>query len=260
MGASVPDLRSAIAQDAFGKVERLTGSAEADFFVNELVFLPVIPNPGKIICVGLNYEAHRVESKRDVTTDPTLFLRIPESQTGHERPLLCPSESLEFDFEGEIAVVIGRGGRRISESNALAHVAGLSCYNDGSARDWQQRATQWTAGKNFPATGAFGPWLVTPDELPLDRELSLVTRLNDVEVQRATTDMMIFPIQRLVSFISTFMTLEPGDVIVTGTPGGVGFRRTPPLFMKPGDRVEVEVSGVGVLRNTVTAESNQTHA
>ena len=222
-----------------------------------LQYGPAVADPGKIICVGLNYEAHRVESKRAVTADPTLFLRVPESQTGHERSLVCPRESQEFDFEGEIAVVIGRGGRRISEANALSHVAGLSCYNDGSARDWQQRVTQWTAGKNFPATGAFGPWLVTPDELPLDQELSLVTRLNGVEVQRATTDMMIFPIQRLVSFISTFMTLEPGDVIATGTPGGVGFRRTPPLFMKPGDRVEVEVSGVGVLRNTVTAEPSQ---
>jgi 2-keto-4-pentenoate hydratase/2-oxohepta-3-ene-1,7-dioic acid hydratase in catechol pathway len=134
-------------------------------------------------------------------------------------------------------------------------VAGLSCYNDGSVRDWQQATTQWTAGKNFPATGAFGPWMVTPDELPLDRVVSLVTRLNGVEVQRTTTDLMIFPIPRLISFVSRFMTLEPGDVIVTGTPGGVGFKREPALFMKAGDVVEVEVEGVGVLRNPVVKEA-----
>jgi 2-keto-4-pentenoate hydratase/2-oxohepta-3-ene-1,7-dioic acid hydratase in catechol pathway len=181
-------------------------------------------------------------------------MRFAQSQIGHGQPMVCPVESDAFDFEGEIAAVIGQGGRRIAETRALEHVAGLSCYNDGSIRDWQGKTTQWTSGKNFPATGAFGPWMVTPDELPLDRVIALKTRLNGVEVQSTTTDLMIFPLAKLVSFISTFTPLEAGDVILTGTPGGVGFKRSPPLFMKDGDTVEVEVEGIGVLRNQVAKE------
>ena len=191
---------------------------------------------------------------RAVAPAPTIFLRLPESQVGHDQPMLCPRESDQFDFEAEVAVVIGRAGRRIAEADAAAHVAGLSAYNDGSVRDWQAVAGQWAPGKNFPATGAFGPWLVTRDELPLDRPLSLVCRLNGQEMQRATTDLLIFPIARLLSYVSTFTTLEPGDVIVTGTPGGVGMRRDPPVWMRDGDVVEVELEGVGLLRNTVVKE------
>lgn len=253
-GAAYPDLKSALANGAVTDIAGRLGGASADFRVSDLTFLPVIPNPGRIFCVGLNYQAHREETKRADTTDPVLFMRSAQSQTGHDRPLVCPAESDAFDFEGEIAAVIGLGGRRIDEARALAHVAGLACYNDGSVRDWQAATTQWTAGKNFPATGAFGPWLVTPDELPLDRDTALTTRLNGVEVQHTTTDLMTFPLAKLVSFISTFTTLEAGDVIVTGTPGGVGFKRTPPLFMRDGDVVEVEVAGIGVLRNTVHKE------
>ncbi|CAG4886901.1 fumarylacetoacetate hydrolase family protein [Paraburkholderia saeva] len=254
LGPSCPDLKSALANDALARIAGRLIAGDADFRVSDIVFLPLIPNPGRIFCVGLNYKAHREETNRADTPDPVLFMRGAQSQTGHERPLLCPIESDAFDFEGEIAAVIGTGGRRIDEARALTHVAGLSCYNDGSVRDWQARSTQWTAGKNFPATGAFGPWLVTPDELPLDRDISLVTRLNGKEVQRTTTDLMTFPLARLVAFISTFTTLEAGDVIVTGTPGGVGFKRTPPLFMKDGDVVEVEVDGIGTLRNPVIKE------
>lgn len=255
LGPAYPDLKYAIAGGALGQIAARLGAGDADYFVRDLTFLPVLPNPGRIFCVGLNYQAHREETKRADTTDPVLFLRFAQSQTGHERPLVCPMESDAFDFEGEIAAVIGTGGRRIDEARALGHVAGLSCYNDGSVRDWQAATTQWTAGKNFPATGAFGPWMVTPDELPLDRDITLVTRLNGTEVQRTTTDLMTFPLAKLVSFISTFATLEPGDVILTGTPGGVGFKRTPPLFMTHGDVVEVEVEGIGVLRNPVVKET-----
>ncbi|MCP3024057.1 fumarylacetoacetate hydrolase family protein [Cupriavidus basilensis] len=255
LGPTCPDLRSALANGALKDVAACIGAGDADYHLSELTFLPVIPNPVRIFCVGLNYKAHREETSRADTTDPVLFVRVAESQTGHGRALVCPRESDSFDFEGEIAAVIGVGGRRIPEARALEHVAGLSCYNDGSVRDWQATTTQWTAGKNFPATGAFGPWLVTPDELPLDKTISLVTRLNGAEVQRTTTDLMTFPLARLVSFISTFTTLEPGDVIVTGTPGGVGFKRMPPLFMKGGDVVEVEVEGIGTLCNPVVKEA-----
>jgi 2-keto-4-pentenoate hydratase/2-oxohepta-3-ene-1,7-dioic acid hydratase in catechol pathway len=180
-----------------------------------------------------------------------VFLRVAESQAGHAQAMLCPRESSKFDYEGEIAIVIGKAGRRIAESNAWEHVAGYSCYNEGSVRDWQRHTSQFTAGKNFAATGAFGPWLVTSDEIRPGEELTLATRLNGQEMQHATTAMMIFPLPRLIAYCSTFAPLAPGDVIVTGTPGGVGSRRTPPVWMKPGDVVEVEVSRVGVLRNTI---------
>lgn len=251
LGPAYVDVRSLLAGDALEAARRAVRGAIADFRLDEVVYLPVIPNPGKIICVGLNYEAHRVEGNRPKTADPALFVRFPESQTGHRRPLVRPIESIQFDFEGEIAVVVGRRGRRIPEARAFEHIAGYACYNDGSVRDWQLATSQWTAGKNFVATGAFGPWLTLADELHPDTPLELTTRLNGQEVQHATTDMMIFSIPRLIAYISSFTTLEPGDVIVSGTPGGVGMRRDPPLFMKDGDQVEVEVSGVGILVNQV---------
>jgi 2-keto-4-pentenoate hydratase/2-oxohepta-3-ene-1,7-dioic acid hydratase in catechol pathway len=253
LGPAYPDLRAVLGGDGLAVARRALVGATADFRFDEVTFLPVVPNPGKIVCVGLNYEEHRVEGNRPKTTDPALFLRLAESQTGHLRDLVCPEESRQFDYEGEIALVIGKAGRRIPLENALEHVAGYACYNDASARDWQLATSQWTPGKNFPATGSFGPWLALVDELPANSVMTLTTRLNGAEVQRATSDMMIFAIPKLISFISTFTPLKPGDVIVTGTPGGVGLRRSPPLFMKPGDRVEVEVSGVGVLVNGVAS-------
>lgn len=252
VGARYADLKSLIAANGYEEARRSLQGAMSDYLVDEVAFLPVLPNPGKIICVGLNYEEHRVEGNRPKTADPALFIRLPESQIGHRRPMLCPAESTQFDYEGEVAAVIGKTGRRIPEEHAYEYVAGYACYNDGSVRDWQLATSQWTPGKNFPATGSFGPWLTLTDELAADATLTLVTRLNGQEMQRATTDMMIFPIPRLISFISTFTTLEVGDVIVTGTPGGVGFRRSPPMFMKPGDRIEVEVSGVGTLVNMIS--------
>lgn len=257
LGASCPDLRTALAQGRLKDIEQELANATADYHTDELHFLPVIPNPGKIICAGLNYVAHRIEGQHQAESPaPVLFLRLPESQTGHKQPIVCPRESTQLDFEAEVAVVIGKAGRRISQANALSHVAGMSCYNDGSVRDWQLLTSQWTPGKNFPSTGAFGPWLVTPDELPCDSKLSMVCRLNGQEMQRTTTDLMMFSIPELISFASTFMTLEPGDVIVTGTPGGVGLRRNPQVWMKPGDVVEVEVEGVGILQNPITRESD----
>lgn len=255
LGAACPDLKGAIAQGLLPRIAALADNAPADFQLDEVVPLPVIPNPARILCAGLNYVAHRAEGNHKTeAAAPTLFLRLPESQVGHGRPLVCPRESDQFDFEAEVAVVIGKGGRRIPKARALSHVAGISAYNDGSVRDWQLQMGQWAPGKNFPATGAFGPWLVTTDELPADRALSLVCRLNGQEMQRTTTDLMMFDIPTLIAFVSTFTTLEPGDVLVTGTPGGVGLRRDPQVWMKHGDVVEVELEGVGVLRNPVVKE------
>jgi len=219
------------------------------------LYRPVVADPERIVCVGLNYEEHRVEAGRAKTARPSVFLRLPSSQVGHLQPIVVPRELPEgLDYEGEIAIVMGRGGRRIAPDQALAHVFGYAPYNDASARAWQAHSTQWTAGKNFPATGAFGPLLVTSDEIE-GRVLSLTTRLNGQVLQSADTSMMIFSVPDLIAYASTFTELQPGDVIVTGTPGGVGFKRNPPLLMKEGDVVEVEVGGVGTLRNPVVAES-----
>jgi 2-keto-4-pentenoate hydratase/2-oxohepta-3-ene-1,7-dioic acid hydratase in catechol pathway len=220
-----------------------------------LELAPVIPDPDKIICVGLNYRDHVAESGKAVTEKPALFARFAGSQVGHLQPLVKPAISDEFDYEGELAVVMGKGGRHIPAERALEHVAGYSCYNDGSVRDWQRHTSQYLAGKTFAGTGAFGPWLVTADEIPDPSRLTLETRLNGEIVQHTTTDLMITPIPEQIAYISTILPLLPGDVIVSGTPGGVGVKRRPPLFMRPGDVAEVEISGVGVLRNPVIAEA-----
>jgi 2-keto-4-pentenoate hydratase/2-oxohepta-3-ene-1,7-dioic acid hydratase in catechol pathway len=254
IGVRYPDLRAIITANALDEAKRAAAGAKADASFESLTLLPVIPNPDKIVCVGLNYEEHRVETNRDKTENPALFLRLPGSQVGHRQPMPRPRESKMFDYEGEIAVVIGAGGRRIPESDAWRHVVGYACYNDGSVRDWQRHTVQWTAGKNFARTGPFGPWMVTADEIPPNTVLTLVTRLNGTEMQRATTEMMIFKIPRLINYISTFTELVPGDVIVTGTPGGVGSRRTPPVWMNPGDKVEIEIDKVGVLANTISED------
>jgi 2-keto-4-pentenoate hydratase/2-oxohepta-3-ene-1,7-dioic acid hydratase in catechol pathway len=250
VGNQFADLKALIEANAFDQVRKYLSEA-ADYQLSDVTWLPVIPNPDKIVCVGLNYEEHRVETGRDKTENPALFLRLAESQVGHRQPIVRPRESTNLDFEAEIAVVIGTSGRRISEKDAWRHIAGYSCYNDGSVRDWQRHTIQWTAGKNFARTGAFGPWLVTADEIPPNTVLTLSCRLNGERMQHATTEQMIFKIPRLIAYISTFTTLLPGDVIVTGTPGGVGARRTPPVWMKPGDKVEIEIDKVGVLENSI---------
>ena len=252
IGKRYADLKALVAQNGFAEAEKSAGTAP-DFAADAVSFLPVIANPGKILCIGLNYEEHRVEAQRDKTENPSVFVRLPESQAGHRQPLLRPHESEKFDYEGEIAVVIGKPGRRIAESHAWQHIAGYACYNDGSVRDWQRHTTQWTPGKNFVATGGFGPWMVTADEIAPGATMTLVTRLNGQEMQRADTGMMIFKIPRLIAYCSAFLPLAPGDVIVTGTPGGVGSRRDPPVWMRDGDTVEVEVDRIGTLVNTIAA-------
>jgi 2-keto-4-pentenoate hydratase/2-oxohepta-3-ene-1,7-dioic acid hydratase in catechol pathway len=251
LGARFPDIRTLIAHEGLDVARKAGAGAQADFKLADVKLLPTIPNPGKIFCIGLNYEDHRQETRREKTEAPAVFVRFPESQVGHDQPMLRPRESTKLDFEGEIAVIIGRAGRRIREQDAWDYVCGYSCYNDGSVRDWQWATTQWTAGKNFAATGAFGPWMVTADEIPAATELTLITRLNGAEMQHTTTDLMVHSIPKLIAHLSAWVPLAPGDVIVSGTPGGVGARREPPVWMKPGDVVEVEVSRVGVLRNTI---------
>jgi 2-keto-4-pentenoate hydratase/2-oxohepta-3-ene-1,7-dioic acid hydratase in catechol pathway len=251
IGARFPDVRSLLERDGLPEARKAAEGQAPDFKLSAVTLLPPIPNPGKIFCIGLNYEDHRKETKRDKTEEPAVFVRFPESQVGHDQPILRPRESTKLDFEGEIAVIIGRAGRRIAQKDAWSHVAGYSCYNDGSVRDWQWATTQWTAGKNFVATGGFGPWIVTADEIPGGTTLTLVTRLNGQEMQRTTTKYLVHSIPKLIEHLSTWVPLAPGDVIVSGTPGGVGARREPPVWMKPGDVVEIEVDKVGVLRNTI---------
>ncbi len=248
-----PDLRSFIAAAAYNDAQAALGSS-ARYALTQIEWLPVIPNPDKILCVGLNYEMHRKETGRAVVTHPTIFGRFANSQTGHLQPIIRPRVSTHLDFEGELAVVIGKPGRHITREDALAHIAGYSCYNDGSIRDWQHHTHQFTPGKNFPGTGAFGPWMVTPDELGELQSLRICTRLNGEVVQDETLGKMIFDIPTIIEYCSGFTRLEVGDVIATGTPGGVGVKRTPPLWMKPGDTVEVEIEKLGILRNGITDE------
>ena len=222
--------------------------------VDKIAFAPVILDPGKIICVGLNYRDHVAETGRTVTEKPALFARFACSQVGHMQPIVRPKVSDNFDYEGELALVIGKEGRHIPADRALDHVAGYACYNEGSIRDWQRHTSQFLSGKTFANSGSFGPWLVTADEIPDPSKLTLQTRLNGTVVQNTTTDLLITAIPELIAYISAICPLVPGDVIVTGTPGGVGSTRTPPLWMKPGDTVEVEISGIGVLQNSVIAE------
>ncbi|MGX9943190.1 fumarylacetoacetate hydrolase family protein [Bradyrhizobium denitrificans] len=250
-----PTLRALLATGQLDAARRIAAATAADLSLEGLVFAPVIPDPEKIICVGLNYRDHVAETGRTVTDKPALFARYPSSQTGHLQPLVKPTVSDDFDYEGELAVIIGTSGRHVPAERALDHVAGYACYNEGSIRDWQRHTSQFLAGKSFAQSGSLGPWLVTSDEIPDPSKLALETRLNGAVVQRTATDLMITDVPHLIAYISTILPLTPGDVIVTGTPGGVGAKRTPPLWMRPGDTVEVEISGIGILRNGVIAEA-----
>ncbi|CCE01621.1 fumarylacetoacetate hydrolase family protein [Bradyrhizobium sp. STM 3809] len=249
-----PDLKSAIAADALKEAATAAAGAKRHA-LSAITFLPVIPNPDKILCIGLNYETHRKETGRSEVENPTVFGRFANSQTGHLTNIIRPRVSTDLDFEGELAIVIGKPGRYIPRSKAFQHIAGYACYNEGSVRDFQRHTHQFTPGKNFPGTGAFGPWLVTADEIDDLGPLRLQTRLNGEVVQEATISQMIFDIPRQIEYCSSFTRLEPGDVIATGTPGGVGSRRTPPLWMKPGDVVEVEIDRIGLLRNGIADEA-----
>lgn len=253
-GGKFADLKAALQADALGELENLAQGAKADYSLDEITYLPVIPNPEKIFCIGINYGGHMRETSGVVPEEPIVFVRFANSQIGHKQPFLAPPESTRVDWEGEIAVVISKTGRRIKAADAWEYIAGYAPYNDGSMREHQKKDGQWTPGKNFVGSGPFGPWMSTRGEIADNATLNLVTRLNGVEVQRATTEEMIYSIPKLIEYCSMFTQLEAGDVIVTGTPGGVGSKRTPPLFMKDGDVIEVEVEEIGVLSNPVVAE------
>jgi 2-keto-4-pentenoate hydratase/2-oxohepta-3-ene-1,7-dioic acid hydratase in catechol pathway len=254
LGAGINTLKQAIAADLLDQAAECAGGRQAEFSWSDLALLPVIPDPAKILCIGVNYQKHKEETGRPDVDNPTVFTRFADTQVGHRQALIKPDVTNRFDYEGEMAVIIGRGGRNISEAAALGHVAGYACYNEGSVRNWQRHTSQFAPGKNFPGTGAFGPYLVTPDEVGDYRSLPIQTRLNGQVMQDARLSDMIFPVEQLISYVSHFTPLSPGDVIVSGTPGGVGDKREPPVYMVPGDTVEVEIGCLGVLRNPVIAE------
>jgi 2-keto-4-pentenoate hydratase/2-oxohepta-3-ene-1,7-dioic acid hydratase in catechol pathway len=252
LGDKAPTLRHAIWATPALADEAMR---HVDYGFDDITYLPPIPNPDKIICIGLNYLSHILEGGREPPKQPIIFTRFANTQVGHGQPMIRPNASETFDFEGEMAVIIGKRCRHVKREDWASVVAGYSCYNDGSVREYQRHSTQFTPGKNFPGTGGFGPWIVTPEEAGDITTQTLLTRLNGEEVQRATIDDLQFDVPALIAYCSTFTWLEAGDVIVTGTTGGVGAYRKPPLWMKPGDTVEVEVSGIGVLRNPIIGES-----
>jgi 2-keto-4-pentenoate hydratase/2-oxohepta-3-ene-1,7-dioic acid hydratase in catechol pathway len=254
LGGRFPSLKAALAADALPELSRAVQGAPPDASLETVQLLPPIPEPDKILCVGINYVAHRDETGRSENPYPTLFTRFANTQVGHGQALVRPLASTEFDYEAELAVVIGKRGRHVRREDALSLVAGYSCYQDATLRDWQRHSSQFTPGKNFVATGGFGPWLVTADEVPDPSKLTVIGRLNGLEMQRSGTDLLIFDIPELIAYITTFTELVPGDVVSTGTPGGVGSKRKPPVWMKAGDVFEVEVTGIGVLRNPVEDE------
>ena len=245
-------LRDALTAGGVAEIRKAVDAAKPDHRPSDVEWLPVIPNPEKILCAGINYRSHAAETGRELPKQPSMFIRLANTLTGHEGEMIRPSVSQSFDFEGELAVVIGRHGRHIPVERALDHVAGYTCFVDGSVRDYQKFSV--TSGKNFPATGPLGPWIVTTDEIADPARLTLTTRLNGQEVQKSGTDLLIYSVPQIIAFCSDFTPLLPGDVIATGTPEGVGHRRNPPLWMKAGDVLEVEISGIGTLRNRVVDE------
>lgn len=248
-------LRDVLGAGALNLLRGMEG-LPADCTLDDVRFLPVIPDAAaKFLCVGVNYLPHIAEMGRERPAHPVIFVRFADSLVGHGEPMVRPPESEQFDYEGELAVVIGKRARRVGRDRALEHVAGYSCFNDGSIRDFQRHGLQWTPGKNFHASGAFGPWLVTADEQSAPASLRLQTRLNGNVMQDESVGELCFDVPQLIEYCSTFTQLEPGDVIVTGTPGGVGAGRKPPVWMKAGDVVEVEVTGIGTLRNPIVDDA-----
>ncbi len=248
------DLKSALALGQLGSLSDSQVASLPRFAFADVTLLPVIPNPGKVLCIGINYATHVRETGRDMPVFPMIFTRFADSQTAHLQPIVRPKVSHKLDFEGELAIVIGKTARHVRKADALEYVAGYACYNDGSVRDWQKHTIQFVPGKNFPNTGGFGPWLVTRDEISDPQNLELTTRLNGEVMQHTATSDMIFDVGALIEYCSTFTELAPGDVIVSGTTGGVGAFREPPVWMQPGDVVEVEISQIGTLRNTIVDE------
>lgn len=250
-GDKYVDLKSLISESEGLALAKNYINEASDINEQDITYLPVIPNPNKILCVGMNYAEKRAEFN-ETSSAPTLFVRFPDSQTGHKTDIIKPAITEELDYEGELAIVIGKTAFRIQPEEALSYVAGYSCYMDGSIRDWQY--SWFTAGKNWPSTGAFGPCLTTTDEIPDPKVLTLATYLNGQEMQRDSVKNLVHTVPELISYISTFTRLSPGDVILTGSPGGVGKKRNPPVFMKDGDKIEVEITGIGRLTNYVVAE------
>lgn len=259
--SGIATLAEFVGSPQFAERDALLARAGAPVAAFDAVqLLPVIPKPEKIVCAVRNYMDHHQEvlaagMQRELSEEPPIFLRVWRSQTPHNGPIVLPRVSETLDWEGELAVIIGQGGRDIPESEAFKHVAGYACYNDGSIREWQFHAKQIASGKNFESTGGFGPWMVTADEIEPNRPLKLEVRLNGEVVQSSHTGHMIFSIAKLINYASTIFTLSPGDVIATGTPAGVGWSRKPQRFMKAGDVCEVEIEGIGTLRNPIVAQA-----
>ena len=247
-----PDLRSLLAGDALA--ELADDTAGSHFDTDSVTFLPPVPNADKIICVGVNYRPHAEEMGRDLPERPLLFVRFNGSITGHNCPIVRPSVSDQFDFEGEFAVIIGRACRHVRRDQAMDVIAGYSCFMDGSVRDWQRHTSQFIPGKNFARSGAMGPYLVTRDEVPDLEPVKLETQVNDTVMQQGQLDQLIFSVPELIEYCSTFTELLPGDVIATGTPSGVGAARNPPVWLEAGDRVTVAIDGIGCLNSVVSDE------
>jgi 2-keto-4-pentenoate hydratase/2-oxohepta-3-ene-1,7-dioic acid hydratase in catechol pathway len=248
-----PSLRAVLAAAALAEVRAAVQGRTADIKLSQVSLMTPVPDASKIVCVGVNYKGHILEMGRKLPEQPSVFLRLNSSLVAHDKPIVRPKNSTDFDYEGELAAIIGRGGRHISRDQALSHVAGYSCFNDGSVRDYQMKGSV-TIGKNFTASGSFGPCMTTADEIPDPTALKLATRVNGEQVQFTGVDDLIFDIPAIISYVSAAMPLEPGDVIATGTPEGVGMAQKPPKWLKPNDTIEVEISGIGTLRNPVIDE------
>jgi len=252
LGGRFATLRDAIAGGAVDEMKRLANGATPDQKLAGLTFLPLIPNPEKILCVGINYKSHAAEHGTEAPKLPNIFTKFVNTLVAHEGDMLRPKVSTSFDFEGELALVIGKGGRHIKAADALKHVAGYTCFCDGSVRDFTKYSL--VASKNFLRSSPLGPWMVTSDEIPDPTRLTLVTRLNGREMQRSGTDMLIHSIPAIIEFCSVFTPLSPGDIIATGTPDGIGAKQNPPVWMKAGDVLEIEISNIGTLRNKIADE------
>lgn len=247
-------LKQVLGRGALDEVRAVAATADADLSLADVALQPPVVNPGKVFCIGVNYRNHVVEMGRELPTHPWVFTRSADSFVGHGSSLVRPAVSEQFDYEGELALVIGRTAHRVDSASALDYVAGYCCLNDGSVRDFQRHSGQFTPGKNFWRSGAMGPWLVTADEIGDPAGLELETRLNGKVMQSAPTSDLIFDIPALIEYCSTFARLEPGDVIATGTPGGVGAARKPPVWLRGGDTIEVSISRIGTLANPVVDE------
>jgi 2-keto-4-pentenoate hydratase/2-oxohepta-3-ene-1,7-dioic acid hydratase in catechol pathway len=251
----VPTLRAALGAWGLAGIAERAGAAEASVPAGSFTWLPPVTDPDKILCVGLNYRRHAEEAGMAIPKHPSMFVRFPGSQVGHGQPTLAPAASEQYDYEAELAVIIGSGGRHIAEADAMGAIAGYACFAENSVRDFQRHAAQATPGKNFESSGAFGPWITTPDEITDLSSIHVIGRLNGEVVQDEPLSNLIFSIAQVVAYTSTYTRLLPGDVLVTGTPAGVGAARKPPRWLVPGDVFEVDIPGVGLLRNAVVAEA-----